>query len=159
MLRIATAILFGLTAVTITPNSTYDSLDVTPINPAPIETAIATEQYTHPIGPEQIVVFHEVEHYEVTSLKSLAYSVAMEQGLSIADTIELIHTVECESSWNPRALGDGGESRGLAQINEPHWPDISPEQAYDPHFALNFIAEKFKSGNKRWWTCWRTLYL
>lgn len=67
---------------------------------------------------------------------------------------EIIH---CESSGNPNAIGDNGQSYGLAQIHLPSWPDISKEQALDPEFAINFLAEKLSKNQGYLWTCWRML--
>lgn len=159
MLKTATAILVGVTAVTIAPNSTYAPLDETPSNPAHIEVATTTIQYTQPIGPELPEVLHNEDDQDKYTLKALALEVTKEQGLSTHETVQLLNTVQCESEWNPDAVGDGGHAFGLAQINTIYHPDISPEQAHDPHFALTFIAENFAKGNHRWWTCWRNLYL
>lgn len=43
--------------------------------------------------------------------------------------------VAAESSGNPRAIGDGGKSRGLMQIQEPTWKrhtSLSFDKAFDP---------------------------
>lgn len=69
----------------------------------------------------------------------------------------MLVTIRCESNFNPRAVGDGGKSRGLAQIHKPSHPDITDEQAFDPYFAIDFMAKEFKNGNKWKWTCWRNL--
>lgn len=63
--------------------------------------------------------------------------------------------VSCESSFNPRALGDSNQSRGLAQIHKPSHPDITDEEAYDPRFALDFLMENMADGKGKMWTCWR----
>ncbi len=47
-----------------------------------------------------------------------------------------------ESGYNPRALND--EDRGIAQINRRAFPNITDAQAYDPHFAIPFMARTIK---------------
>ena len=45
-----------------------------------------------------------------------------------------------ESSWNPSAVNEGGD-RGLGQINPIAFPNVTDEQAYDPQFAIDFMAD------------------
>ena len=63
--------------------------------------------------------------------------------------------IKCESSWNPKAIGDGGYSHGLVQIHSPSHPEISIEQAEDPKFAIDFLIYHLKAGNGNMWTCFR----
>lgn len=65
--------------------------------------------------------------------------------------------VSCESSYRVFALGDAGYSRGLVQVHAKYWPDITDEMAYDPEFAIRFLAEKLSTGQGRLWTCHRML--
>ena len=60
-----------------------------------------------------------------------------------------------ESTWNPNAIGDGGKSYGLTQINLSAHPDITKEQALDPEFSLNFIVDQFLKGNEWKWSCYK----
>jgi hypothetical protein len=70
-----------------------------------------------------------------------------------------MHTViNCESSYNPRALGDNGYSRGLVQIHSYYHPTVTDEMAYDPDFAIEFLAEKLQQGKGHLWTCYRKNY-
>jgi len=65
--------------------------------------------------------------------------------------------VFCESSYNETALGDGGKSRGLAQIHKDYHPEITDEEAYDPEYAIDFLARNIKEGRGYLWTCARDL--
>lgn len=65
--------------------------------------------------------------------------------------------VQCESTFNPDAVGDGGNSFGLVQINLPSHPTITKEQAHDPDFALDFLAKNLAAGKGKLWTCYRML--
>jgi len=75
-------------------------------------------------------------------------------------TMHLI--VSNESGYNHKAYvqHDGGhnwQAYGLAQINMKFWGSkITPEQAKNPHFALDFLARKIKAGDGELWTTYRT---
>lgn len=70
----------------------------------------------------------------------------------------MIGVIKCESGGNTNAVGDGGHSRGLVQIYQPAHPDITPTQAFDPEFAVSFMAKEWSEGNQWKWTCWKQLY-
>jgi soluble lytic murein transglycosylase-like protein len=68
--------------------------------------------------------------------------------------------IRCESGNNRYALNDtpGVEfSVGLAQINLLAHTNITREQAEDPEFAINFLAEHIASGDapRMWYTCYK----
>lgn len=69
----------------------------------------------------------------------------------------VLSVIKCESSWNPKAVGDGGYSHGLVQIHSPSHPEISHEQATDPRFAIDYLVSELEKGNGRQWTCYRLL--
>lgn len=54
-------------------------------------------------------------------------------------------------SWGN--IGDRENSFGPAQIHLPDNPNISKEEAVDPHFALPFMAKALKNGESWRWTC------
>jgi len=88
-------------------------------------------------------------------LKDIAKNIAIEHNVSyeVMDTV-----VECESRWNPDAIGDNGNSYGLVQIFMPIWKDeITIEQATEPYFSLHFLGDKLSKGEGRLWTCYRKL--
>lgn len=72
-----------------------------------------------------------------------------------ADT--MVKVIACESSFVKRAIGDSGKSHGLAQIHSPSHPTITLEQAEDPEFAVNFMAENISKGKGNLWTCYRKI--
>jgi hypothetical protein len=49
-------------------------------------------------------------------------------------------------------VGEREKSFGPAQIHLPAHPEITKEQASDPDFALNFMAEHLSKGQDKW-TC------
>lgn len=89
--------------------------------------------------------------------------------LSLPEKVELIakrygvqpllmkRIIECESSFNPDAVGDNGTSFGLAQIHLPAHPDITKEQATNPDFAIEFMAKALAKGQGQMWTCYNMM--
>lgn len=67
----------------------------------------------------------------------------------------MYNVIKCESSLNPKAVGDGGQSRGLSQIHRPSHPHITDEQAFDEDFAIEFMAREMSQGNAWKWSCWK----
>jgi soluble lytic murein transglycosylase-like protein len=65
--------------------------------------------------------------------------------------------IKCESSYNPNAVGDSGHSRGLAQIHRPSHPTITDAQAFDPDFAIEFMAKAMSQGDAWMWSCWKNI--
>jgi soluble lytic murein transglycosylase-like protein len=65
--------------------------------------------------------------------------------------------IRCESSFNPNAVGDFGQSFGLVQIFLPAHPSITKDQALDPTFAVDFLARNLAAGKGSMWTCFRLL--
>lgn len=79
-------------------------------------------------------------------------------------------TIACESNFNPtiqsnhrynfndpsRGIVKGEQERsyGIVQIHIPDH-DITIEQAQDPVFALNWMAEKWANGYPHLWSCYR----
>jgi soluble lytic murein transglycosylase-like protein len=77
---------------------------------------------------------------------------------AVAENVDprvVLAVINCESTWNPVAVGDGGKSHGLVQIHEGYHPDISREQAQDPRFAIDYLVSEVSEGNGRRWTCFR----
>lgn len=66
----------------------------------------------------------------------------------------MVTVAKCESSLNPLAVGDGGQSRGLVQIYRPAHPTVTDEQAFDPAFSAEFMAKHIKD-RPQMWSCWK----
>lgn len=62
--------------------------------------------------------------------------------------------IQCESQYNPKAIGDNGTSFGLVQIHLIAHPDITKTQALDPAFAVDFLAHQIALGNGHIWSCY-----
>lgn len=67
-------------------------------------------------------------------------------------TVTLQNLVQSESTGNPKAVGDGGCSLGLVQINLCAHPKITKEEALDPEFALRFAAQAISQDKAYQWT-------
>lgn len=88
-------------------------------------------------------------------LVTLATTIARARHLNVD---HFLKTIACESNWDAQALGDSGQSHGLVQIYAPAHPTITIEQANDPSFALQFMANEWSKDNAAIWSCWRQLY-
>lgn len=89
-----------------------------------------------------------------SALVALALLIASQHGLN---TNHFLATIQCESNWNPTIEGDDGNSLGIAQISMLYHPEITSQEAKDPTFALNWMAEEWETGNASSWSCWRLL--
>jgi hypothetical protein len=68
-----------------------------------------------------------------------------------------VGTLKCESQFVYNARGDDGQSRGIAQISDIWHAEVSDELADDPYFSILWMAERWKQGYAREWTCYRLL--
>lgn len=123
------------------------SLAMTPIDPAPVFV---------PLEPDHIVEVNKMVEpaMSTTTVAALVRPIAEYYG---ADPDELYETIKCESQFRPEAVGLAGEL-GVAQIYLVAHPQITPEQARDPIFAIQWSAREFAAGREYQWTCWRLLY-
>ena len=101
---------------------------------------------------EPLVVQRELVWSE-EGIKRKIDNTATQYGVS-ADTMHKV--IKCESNYDRYALGDNGKSRGLVQIHSDYH-DVSDEDAYDPEYAIEFLAKKLKEGKGHLWTCYRKL--
>jgi|GEM_PF-2445718 len=60
-----------------------------------------------------------------------------------------------ESRHRPEATGDGGESRGLWQINKDWHPEVSDACAYDVRCSTNWSLERIREGHSDEWSTWK----
>lgn len=85
------------------------------------------------------------------------YAVKYEVSEALMTTI-----VRGESDFDPLAVGDMSitckrtdqpvRARGAVQITECYFPEITDDQAFDPDFAISFLAEKLSEGQCGLWT-------
>lgn len=60
-----------------------------------------------------------------------------------------------ESQHHPEAIGDGGESRGLWQINKAWHPEVSDACAYSVRCSTNWSLERIRAGHIDEWRTWK----
>jgi hypothetical protein len=63
--------------------------------------------------------------------------------------------VSHESRHHPEATGDGGESRGLWQINKAWHPEVSDACAYDVTCSTDWSLERIRAGYVDEWSTWK----
>ena len=63
--------------------------------------------------------------------------------------------VKHESRQYPEAIGDGGESRGLWQINKAWHPEVSDACAYNVTCSTNWSLERIRAGHLDEWNTWK----
>lgn len=100
------------------------------------------------VEPKEVLIEVEDVHHKIKRYAE-EYGVDPE----VMDTV-----VHCESRYNPRAVGDGGKSRGLVQIHADYHPHVTDDMAFDEDYALTFLAEKLQQGKGHLWTCYRMNY-
>lgn len=114
-----------------------------PVINQPLKSSITSEQ-------------SKIGEQSYTSLKTRLKAISEATGVSYDDMVAII---ECESSFNPTAVGDNGHSYGLVQIYLDYHPTVTKEQALDPDFAMNFLADKLSKGEGHLWSCYHILSL
>ncbi len=70
----------------------------------------------------------------------------------------LVATLRCEAHFKASAIGDGGESFGLAQIHLPDHPEITPKQALNGYWAIDWTVQAFLHDKASMWSCWSKYY-
>jgi soluble lytic murein transglycosylase-like protein len=74
-------------------------------------------------------------------------------------TTTLAAVLNCESTFNPEAVGDATTSFGIAQIHLIAHPEITLQEALNPVWAVDYLASSISQGKGRQWTCYRELAL
>jgi len=94
---------------------------------------------------------------EPTRDELIAY-IMQESGKYGVSGHKVIEVIRCESNFDSNAVGDNGNSRGIAQIHRPSWPDITDEQAFNPLWSIDWTIEMWREGKQELWTCYNILY-
>lgn len=63
--------------------------------------------------------------------------------------------VKHESSFNPRARGDGDASRGLWQISKVYHPEVSDQQAFGVKTSTEWSLDRIRDGKVNEWSTYR----
>lgn len=91
-------------------------------------------------------------------VKSYVHRQAMEYGV---DPFLALWIVKHESSFNPRAKGDGEASRGLWQISRIYHPEVSDAAAFSVASSTDWSLQRIREGKVNEWSAYRncrTLY-
>ena len=124
----------------------------------PVTEAKTIEQVHKPTEPPVL------KEYTVEDLKEVSDHYATKWGVSTSTTRGV---VTGESKWKLNWVGDENyicpltgliaPSYGPVQINSCWHPEVTREQAEDPHFAFNFLAQGIAEGRGDEWTAYRNL--
>lgn len=63
--------------------------------------------------------------------------------------------VKHESSFNPRARGDGDASRGLWQISKVYHPEVSDDDAFGVTTSTKWSLQRIRDGKVNEWSSYR----
>lgn len=150
-------ILLPTTAIsqTIEPVTTEPVIEIPPVEPTAREK-MQTADFEKRL---QIVT-------EIVKRKALQYGVSETQMLvtlkcenrDLVTTLQSGHRYRFEDLRRGIRIGEQERSFGLSQIHLPDHPSVSYEQATDPEYAIDFMAEHFSRGQQRQWSCWKMHY-
>ena len=94
----------------------------------------------------------------VQEVKAYVQRQAVEFGV---DPFLALWIVKHESSFNPRAKGDGEASRGLWQISRIYHPEVSDDVAFSIASSTGWSLQRIRDGKVNEWSAYRdcrTLY-
>lgn len=94
--------------------------------------------------------------YSRTALQTLAIADAAKYGLSGKQTVQMLDTITCESQWDVTVVSLT-KDYGIAQWNIASH-SMTIEQAFDPTYALDKMAQAFSQGHQSWWVCYERLF-
>jgi len=116
---------------------------------------LVTAEAPQPIIVDAIETLHKSEYTKEDIINLIGLYAEKYQ----VDEFIIKQVVWHESHYNRYDIGDDGNAYGLVQINRIYHPNITKEQAQDPHFALDFLAKSIKNGQGRKWTGYRVCIL
>ncbi len=113
-------------------------------------TVWARDSLPEPVQPIEVVPIYGHETPEL-----IDYLVRTAEAADV-DPTEVRTIIYCESEWgNVQSKymknGKREDSHGLAQIHLPSHPEVTRAEAYDPHYAIDFIVEHVKRGKYIWY--------
>jgi Transglycosylase SLT domain len=130
-------------------------------NPLPVKVTIYNSRRTQlaiqtrgPADPLKL----QSGRANVQQVKAYVRTEAVEYGV---DPFLALWIVKHESSFNPRAKGDGEASRGLWQISKIYHPEVSDAMAFNVASSTEWSLERIRSGKVNEWSTYRncrTLY-
>ena len=106
------------------------------------------------LEPEIVEAKIELTEEELSVKEYIFETVKTELGLDVA--IDAINVVNCESRFNPNAIGMNRSSvdLGVWQWNNVYHPEVTPQCAFDYRCATEKAIELYKIDNSfRQWAC------
>ena len=101
-----------------------------------------------PGGP----VHYPVDAPSVREVKTYVRTRAVQRGV---DPQLALWIVQHESSFNPRAKGDGEASRGLWQISRVYHPEVTDAQAFSVRSSTEWSLGQIRAGKVNEWSSYR----
>jgi hypothetical protein len=89
---------------------------------------------------------------EIREVKAYVRTQAVERGV---DPQLALWIVKHESSFNPRAKGDGEASRGLWQISKIYHPEVSDDEAFGVTSSTDWSLQRLRAGKVNEWSSYR----
>jgi hypothetical protein len=89
---------------------------------------------------------------EVREVRAYVRTQAAEHGV---DPQLALWIVKHESSFNPRAKGDGEASRGLWQISKIYHPEVSDAEAFGVRSSTDWSMQRLRAGKVNEWSSYR----
>jgi hypothetical protein len=115
------------------------------------------EAYAEEPEPKEVQLKVKID-WTPERIEKEIYTQAERYGVSAED---MKRVIQCEStgsttiqSYYIRPDGTREQSFGLSQIHLPDWPEVTHEDAINPSFAINFMANKFSQGLQHLWMCY-----
>jgi hypothetical protein len=102
--------------------------------------------------PASIRLLKAASSHQQLAVRAYVKSAAKAEGVdpSVAEWI-----VTHESQHHPEATGDGGDSRGLWQINKAWHPEVSDACAYDVTCSTRWSLQRIHDGYVDEWSTWK----
>lgn len=120
---------------------------------------LVTAEAPQPIIVDAIETLHKSEYTKEDIINLIGLYAEKYQ----VDEFVLRQVIWHESNYELNAKGDFYDGQwnsfGLSQIHLPDHPNVSKEQATDPHFAIEFMAKNLKNGRGKMWTGYRLCIL
>lgn len=120
------------------------------------------------LPPTQLERLNQDVYGVEMTLQEYATQVAKDHGLNVE---RFLYTIDCESGFDPSIqsqhtykndryapAGTREQSYGLVQIHLPAHPTITKEQALNPQWSIDWMADEWDAGRQRQWSCYKDAY-
>ena len=105
----------------------------------------------------RVIIYKGASDYRKNEVIDQIITVASEENFEQVGL--LIRLAEGESQFNPNAIGDGFyRSRGIFQISEFYWPEVSDECAFNVDCSTRWTINKLKEGQGCLWSVYKDMF-